>query len=137
VLYEWGYRTDYPLLTYERTIHEIEEIGIKRPITYEIYRHANCVGCLKAGKQHWYIVYCLRPDIFDKAKRAEKEIGFSIIRDAYLEDLECQFENMRKSGITPTESVNFQKFWADVRKAFPDGFDNLPCDCHESPDGLL
>ena len=28
-----------------------------------------------------------------------------------------------------TEKVGFQKFWAEVRKALPDDFDNKPCEC--------
>ena len=36
---------------------------------------------------------------------------------------------MKKLGIIPTEKVGFQRFWADVKKAIPDGQDNLPCEC--------
>lgn len=57
VMAAMGYKTEFPLLWEDRTIHNIEEIGIKRPITYCIFNHANCKGCLKAGKQHWFIVY--------------------------------------------------------------------------------
>lgn len=68
-----GYMTDFPMMWNERTIFDIEEIGIKRPITYEIFNHANCKGCLKAGKQHWFIIYCLYPETFAKAKVAEEK----------------------------------------------------------------
>ena len=77
-----GYKTEYPLANWERTIFNTEEIGISKPVTYRIYKHANCIGCLKAGRQHWYVVYCLRPDIFN-LKEAEKEIGYSIIKDVF------------------------------------------------------
>lgn len=66
-----GYRTDYPLALWGRTIKNIEEIGIQRPITYEQFKHANCIGCLKAGRQHWFLVYCTRRDIFERAKQAD------------------------------------------------------------------
>lgn len=129
VLFNQGYKTDYPLAFWDRTILSTEEIGIKIPSTYAFYKHANCVGCLKAGKQHWYIVYCLRPDIWEKAKQAEEEIGYSIINGTYLKELECKFKTMKKLGIVPTQKVGFQRFWADVRKALPDDFENKPCEC--------
>ena len=48
-----GYKTDYPLALWtERTIHNIEEIGISKPTAYSLFNHANCIGCLKAGWQH-------------------------------------------------------------------------------------
>lgn len=129
VLLSKGYKTDFPLAFWERTIQNIEEIGIQRPKTYQIFKHANCIGCLKSGKQQWYIVFCLRPDLWEKAKRAEEVIGYSILKDVYLEDLECKFRTMKELGIVPTEKVGFQKFWAEVRKALPNDFDNKPCEC--------
>jgi len=36
---------------------------------------------------------------------------------------------MKNLGIVPTEKVGFQKFWAEVRKALPNDFDNKPCEC--------
>lgn len=78
-----GYQTEYPLTWEVRTIHDIEEVGIERPKTYSIFNHANCTGCLKAGKQHWFVVYCLYPKIWEKAKLAEDTIGYSILKQGY------------------------------------------------------
>lgn len=103
-----------------RTIHNIEEIGINRPKTYEIYRHANCIGCLKSGKQHWFCVYCLRKDIWEKAKHAEEVIGYSILRKQYLKELEPEFEQLKQMKIQSTEKISPQKFWAIVQKAISD-----------------
>lgn len=116
-----GYRTDYPLALWpDRTIHATEEIGISRPSTYDTFIHGNCIGCLKAGWQHWYIVYCTRPDIWLKAKWAEDEIGYSIHHDKngqqFLEDWEPRFMAMKAAGITPTELTPHQTFWANARK---------------------
>ena len=36
-----GYRTAYPL-TWERTIKTTSEIGVLPPVTYGVFRHANC-----------------------------------------------------------------------------------------------
>ena len=124
-----GYKTDFPLAFWDRTIEKTEDIGIPRPSTYKTFRHANCIGCLKSGKQQWYITYCLRPDIWEKAKMAEKKIGYSILKGIYLEELECKFKSMLQAGIVPTEKVGFQKFWADVKKQIPDETECKPCEC--------
>lgn len=145
-----GYKTDYPLALWddqERTIFDVSEIGIKRPMAYGKFKHANCIGCLKAGWQHWYIVYCERPDIWGQAKDAEDEIGYAIHKDkdgpVYLDDKEALFSKMLKAGIEPTEHVSPGKFWsiakeksAAVGAGIPieqlDMFacsDAMPCEC--------
>lgn len=132
IMSRMGYKTAYPLAYWERTIQNSEEIGIKKPITYEIFRHANCVGCLKAGKQQWYLVYCLYPSIWEEALQAEEEIGYSILKDTYLEELEPKFKRMKCRGIVPSEKMKPQTFWAMVKKELPaiDGqMDFLPCEC--------
>ena len=128
VMAEMGYKTDYPLAFWDRTIFNTEETGIKRPITYQIFRHANCIGCLKSGKQQWYVTFCLRPDIWEKAKWAEEVIGYSILKNDFLIELEPEFEKMRCRGIIPSEKLNHQSFWAEVRKTFKDE-SNMPCEC--------
>ena len=126
-----GYKAVFPLAEWDRTIHRTEEIGIARPSTYQTYKHANCIGCLKAGRQHWYCVFCLRPDIWQEAKEAEDTIGYTIIKGVRLVDLEPKFLEMRyKLHIIPTDKTNSARFWAAVRKAIPDDEpENLPCDC--------
>lgn len=130
-----GFRTDYPLALWERTIQATEEIGIQRPNTYSQFKHANCVGCLKAGKQHWYIVYCTRPDIWTRAKHAEDMIEYSILRDEYLEDLEPLFQEMKDYGIEPNEHMNQSTFWSGVKKSLKSAQgmnlfqEELPCEC--------
>lgn len=130
-----GYRTDYPLALWkDRTIHSTKEVGIEPPSTYEVFQHANCIGCLKAGWQHWYIVYCTREDIWLKAKWAEDEIGYAIHHDetgpVYLEDMESRFALMKAAGIEPTERTSHQKFWASARKVVPIAFvpEVKPCE---------
>lgn len=136
-----GYRTDYPLVTWSaRTIHATEDAGIVRPSTYEVFTHGNCIGCLKAGWQHWYIVYCTRPDIWLKGKWAEDEIGYAIHYDngrpVYLEDMEPRFAAMQAAGVPATEHIPQQRFWAQARKIVPihdiQQRMDLPCDCHQS-----
>ena len=127
-----GYQSDYPLAYWKRTIEKTEDIGIKRPVTYSVYKHANCVGCLKAGRQHWYCVYCLRPDIWEEAVQAEDEIGYSIINGTYLKDIEPQFYEMKyRKNICPSEKGNSQTFWARVNSIMPEQMTlfSIPCDC--------
>jgi len=128
IMASMGYKTEFPLYNWERTITDIEEIGIERPITYKIYKHANCLGCLKAGRQQWFITYCFNNDLFEKAKKAEDIIGFSIIKGIYLKDLECKFKQMKDLKIRPSEKINPNTFWAMVRREFKEN-EVLPCDC--------
>jgi len=125
-----GYKTDYPLAFWKRTINQTEDIGIKRPETYSIFKHANCIGCLKAGKQSWYVVYCLRPDIWEEAIRTEKAIGYSILKDEFLEELLPKFLKMRCKGILPNEMVNLHGFWQRLEKELGSNQEELfPCEC--------
>lgn len=134
-----GRKSDYPLALWtERTISATEEIGIARPSTYSVFVHGNCIGCLKAGWQHWYIVYCQRPDIWAKGKLAEEEIGYAIHHDesgpVFLEDMEQKFEAMKRAGVPATERIPHQRFWAQAKKVIPIKAvaPDLPCDCHQS-----
>lgn len=127
-----GYKTDYPLAFWERTIHDTEEIGIKKPMAYDLFRHANCKGCLKAGRQQWYLVFCLYPKLWEEAIQTEEEIGYSILKDKFLKELEPKFKQMRCQGIEPTEKIGSAKFWSMVNKALPEingQISLLPCEC--------
>lgn len=139
ILGSQGYKTGYPLAfnQEERTVFSTNEIGVLPPNTYENFKHANCVGCLKAGKQHWYVVYCTRKDIWEKAKWAEEEIGYSIIKGVYLVELEDMFEKMKQSGVPTTEHIIHQTFWKIARASVreyekmmeKEEQDNKPCEC--------
>lgn len=133
ILGERGYATDFPLALWKRTIKNTYEIGIDPPLTYAEFRHANCVGCLKAGKQHWYVVFCTRPDLWSKAKLAEEEIGYSILKEGTLEEAEADFKAMRCAGVEASERLPPQTFWAQVRRKLKeveaDDEDSKPCEC--------
>jgi hypothetical protein len=123
-----GYKTAFPLAFWERTIQTTEEIGIPRPITYENQKHANCLGCLKAGRQHWYMVYCVAPQLFEEALEAEEIIGHSIIKGVYLAELLPQFQQMKARGIVPEDITKAQTFWARVKRELNEE-KALPCEC--------
>lgn len=134
ILGQQGFKTDYPLALWSnRSILSTKEIDIDPPNTYSTFKHANCIGCLKAGRQHWYVVYLTRKDVWEKAKWAEDEIGYTIIPGTTLLKLEPLFENMQKQDIVGTEHVVHQTFWKNVRKVIKISEDiekdNKPCEC--------
>lgn len=131
VLTSQGYKSDYPLAFWETTLENTEEIGIARPKTYELFKHGNCKGCLKAGKQSWYLIYCLYPELWKEAVETENEIGYSLLKDTYLEELIPKFAQMKCRGIVPSEKMNSGKFWSEVNKALPmEGqLSFIPCEC--------
>lgn len=131
-----GFKTDYPVaLWHERTIHHSIEVGIVKPLGYSQFKHANCAGCLKAGWQHWYVIYCTRQDIWTMAKEAEDCIGYAIHHDetgpVYLEDMEPKFAAMRCAGVPATEHIPHQRFWARAAKVIDIAVQPslLPCEC--------
>ena len=83
---------------------------------------------MKAGKQHWFVVYCLYPEIWEKAKLAEDTIGYSILKQGYLSDFETEFAKLKEKALPPTEKAKPKIFWAAARKLIKDD-DDLPCEC--------
>ena len=135
ILAAMGYESAYPLAHWPRTIQSTRELGIEPPLTYSTFKHANCVGCLKAGWQHWYVVRATRPDVWARAKLAEDRIGHTIHADASLEEREAQFDEMLRAGVEPTERVPHGAFWADARRkvrslpVMQEERDGRPCEC--------
>lgn len=111
-----GYLSEYPLAERKPEVQDIRDIGICLPETYGVAKHANCKGCLKAGKQHWYMVYCLWPEIFKEAVYTEQVVGYSIIRSYFLYELEPLFSAMKAEGICPGDNKCSALFWAYVRR---------------------
>jgi len=111
-----GYETAFPLAHWPRTIQSTREIGVEPPLTYGTFKHANCVGCLKAGKQHWFVVYATRRDVWERAKLAEERIGYTIHAEASLEELEPEFAAMLAAGVVPTEQTPSGAFWSDAKR---------------------
>lgn len=124
-----GYKTAFPNAHWVRTT-SVEKIGIKLPNVYKIYKHANCKGCLKAGWQHWYCIYVLEPQIWERGKLAESKIGYSIHNDFFLEEKEEMFSKMVKCGIEPTERIKSQTWWAMVKKILKE-YDGTLCEVSE------
>lgn len=113
-----GYLSEYPLAEENSSylLQDIRKLGIPLPETYAYTKHANCKGCLKAGKQHWYMVYCRWPKIFTEALETEKLIGYSIIKDNFLYELIPLYEKMKAAGIEPNDKEYCAIFWSRTKK---------------------
>lgn len=139
ILGAMGYKSAYILATWEdRTIFSTNEIGIVPPLTYDLYEHANCKGCLKASLLHWYVVYVNDRLIYNEGIWMENELDYTIhtiIRDKVkqtitLIELGSIFEEMHKDGVSATEHQSKMKFAALIRKYQIEEIDSKkPCEC--------
>lgn len=115
-----GYKTTFPKTWPESLRVTLEMTGIKPPESYDRFKHSNCTGCLKAGFQHWYIVYVEDRPMFDEVADFELDLGYSLRRlngqPVFLDDKRELFDEMIAAGVEPTEHVSQQKFWPDAKK---------------------
>lgn len=113
----------------QRTIHKTIEIGIKEPNTYTVWKHANCIGCLKAGQQHWYCVYCIDYEVFEMGKNAEEILKHSFGKE-FLKDIESKFKRMKEIGIPANEHIKSSIFWKSAKHYLKQTTEDLfPCEC--------
>lgn len=67
----------------------LRELGIKRPLMYELgYRNNNCIGCVKGGMGYWNRIRKDFPEVFEARAKLEREIGASCIKGVFLDELE-------------------------------------------------
>ena len=67
----------------------LRELGIKRPLMYEIgYRNNNCIGCVKGGMGYWNRIRKDFPEVFEARAKLEREIGASCIKGVFLDELD-------------------------------------------------
>tara|TARA_Y100000589_G_scaffold300888_1_gene311388 strand:+ start:693 stop:1556 length:864 start_codon:yes stop_codon:yes gene_type:complete len=113
-----GYKSDYPLAFWPNPLDEtyLDQIGIKKPMQYQVFKHANCRGCIKGGLQHWLCAYVHDRATYDEFAELEEEIGHTILRDKSLDDLRQYFDSIVKTGIKITEHTPSGAFWAEVRR---------------------
>jgi hypothetical protein len=140
ILGEKGYATEYPLANWMPTIESTCELGIPRPATYSVFKHGNCIGCTKAGLLHWYVVYCLYPEVYAEGMEAEDDLGYSMMRQqkngiknspVYLRELAPVFEQMKQMGIEPSEHAPRGPFLKALKYfQLQDVADAIACECH-------
>ncbi len=65
------------------------ELGIKRPAMYDLgYNNNNCVGCVKGGMGYWNKIRVDFPEVFANRAKLERKIGYSILKECYLDELD-------------------------------------------------
>lgn len=52
-----------------------------------------------------------------KAKWAEQQIGYSILKAGFLKDLKPMFERMKACGIPAHEKISSATFWSQAKRA--------------------
>lgn len=66
----------------------IDEVGIKRPVMYELgYPNNNCIGCVKGGMGYFNKIRSDFPDKFEERCQLEEKIGYTIFKGFSLRDL--------------------------------------------------
>lgn len=82
-----------------------KRLGIKRPKMYDLgYSNNNCIGCVKGGMGYWNKIRVDFPDVFERRAKLERDMGSSIIKGVYLDELPTeagrgQTEIMEECGI--------------------------------------
>lgn len=61
-------------------------ISIPEPYKQGILNN-NCIGCIKGGMYYWNIIRKLYPEIFKQRAKLERDLGYSIIKGVYLDEL--------------------------------------------------
>jgi hypothetical protein len=73
------------------------EMGVQSPSMYEWSDHANCPGCFRGGKGYWLAVAKNNPEVFNKRAELEREMGFTIINNTSL--VQLQTEGMKRPAL--------------------------------------
>ena len=64
------------------------QLGIRRPAMYDLgYNNNNCIGCVKGGAGYWNKIRVDFPEVFAQRAKMEREIGHSILKDCFLDEL--------------------------------------------------
>ena len=75
----------------KQEVHGLFErtFDFERPKMYELgYPNNNCVGCIKGGMWYWNKIRTDFPEVFESRAKLERDIGASIIKGVYLDELE-------------------------------------------------
>ncbi len=83
----------FPLIERELTKEDAHgictELGVERPVMYDLgYNNNNCVGCVKGGMGYWNKIRVDFPEVFESRAKLEREVGSSILKECYLDELD-------------------------------------------------
>lgn len=69
--------------------------GFARPKMYEMgYPNNNCIGCVKGGMGYWNKIRVDFPEVFESRAKLEKDLGYTILKECSLADLDPNRGNM-------------------------------------------
>ena len=69
-------------LTKKDCLGLLERQGIELPAMYKLgYENNNCIGCVKGGMGYWNKIRKDFPEVFERMRKLEQDIGASVIRD--------------------------------------------------------
>lgn len=75
----------------------LRQLGIKRPAMYDLgYNNNNCIGCVKGGAGYWNKIRNDFPDVFKARAAMERDIGHSILKGCFLDELPEDKGNMSR-----------------------------------------
>ena len=73
------------------------DFGFELPLMYRLgYANNNCVGCVKGGTGYWNAIRKDFPEAFNKMAALEREIGHSVCKDSYLDELDPNRGNFKR-----------------------------------------
>ena len=83
----------------------LAQLGIKRPAMYDMgYNNNNCIGCVKGGAGYWNKIRQDFPEVFKQRAELERDIGHSILKGCFLDELPPDKGNMSEE-IMPECSI--------------------------------
>lgn len=83
----------FPLIERKITKQEAhgmcEELAVNRPAMYDLgYNNNNCIGCVKGGMGYWNKIRVDFPEVFKSRAKLERDIGGSILKECFLDELD-------------------------------------------------
>lgn len=91
---------EFPLIEQNLSKQEVHGLferifDFKRPVIYDMgYPNNNCIGCVKGGMGYWNHIRKDFPEVFKQRAALERKVGYSILRDTYLDELDPDRGNM-------------------------------------------
>lgn len=91
---------EFPLIDKGLTKEEVHGLfyslfDFDRPKMYDLgYPNNNCIGCVKGGMGYWNRIRKDFPDVFESRAKLERLVGYSILKQCYLDELDPDRGNM-------------------------------------------
>lgn len=94
---------------------------VPRPKMYEMgYSNNNCIGCVKGGMGYWNKIRVDFPDVFERRAKMERDIGWSCLKDCFLDEL-APNSGVIKKEIMPDCDIMCYVTWKDMQGETEEG----------------